>query len=182
MRGRKRATLFPAGTIERAVILSIAPAVPGDSPQLAALLAQSLPPGWPAADIAASCGDANRAVLKAANGAELLGFAILQFAADEAEILSIAVAPQARRLGVASSIMKAAICICEEKLISSVYLEVAEGNGGALSLYAKFGFRVAARRENYYRAARPEPETALIMRLDMKRGAAQINRRTGSTL
>ncbi len=182
MRGRKQGTLFPARTIERTVALSVVPAPPQDAPDLAALLAQALPPGWPAADIAASCGDANRAVLKAVNGSVLLGFAILQFAADEAEILCIAVAEEARRNGVGASIMKAAIGACEDKLISSVYLEVAEGNRCALSLYGNFGFRIVARRENYYRTARPAPETALIMRLDIARGAAQINRQAGITL
>jgi len=156
-------------------------ALPSDAPDLAALHAQALPPGWPAADIAASCGNANRIVLKAADGAALLGFAVLQFAAGEAEILSIAVAKEARRQGIAWSIMEALAGICREKLISCIYLEVAESNSGALRLYGKLGFREFARRENYYQAARPAPETALIMRLDIKRGSAQIDRQTGST-
>ena len=56
---------------------------------------------------------------------------------------------------------------CEEKLVSSVYLEVAEGNRWCLELYGKFRFSAL------FRAARtitepegPAPETALVMRLE----------------
>ncbi len=159
----------------------IAPALPPDAPGLAALLAQALPPGWPASDVAASCVSANRAVLKATEGGAPLGLAILQFAADEAEILTIAVAEEARRMGAGSVLLDAALEICREKLISCVYLEVAMGNSAALKLYARFGFCEIARRQNYYQAARLVPETALIMRLDMKCGVTQIDRQTGRT-
>jgi len=113
-------------------------------------------------------------VLKAVGGG-LLGLAVLQFAADEAEILSIAVAEEARRQGVASSMMEASIAAFAQKLISHIYLEVAEGNGAALKLYEKFGFRVFAQRKNYYQASRPAPVTALIMRLDTGRGLSPID-------
>ncbi len=146
----------------------ILPALPADAPDLAALHAQALPPGWPAADFAASCASENRIVLKAADGAGLLGFAVLQFAADEAEILSIAVAKEARHNGIGSAILVACTAECERKNISYLYLEVAEGNGAALKLYRKFGFGVLARRPNYYQAGRSGPETALIMRLETK--------------
>ena len=100
----------------------------------------------------------------------MLGLAVLQFAADEAEILSIAVAKEARRQGIASAMMTACIAGCNKKLVSHIYLEVAEGNGPALKLYEKFGFGVLSRRPNYYLAGRSEPEAALIMRLETKRG------------
>ncbi|MGO8953270.1 MAG: ribosomal protein S18-alanine N-acetyltransferase [Rhodomicrobium sp.] len=160
--------------------IDIKRALPSDAPDLSALHDQALPPGWLVADIAASCGDTSRIVLKAVNGAVLLGFAIFQFAADEAEILSIAVAKETRRRGIGSSLMEAAIAACQKKLISRIYLEVAEGNAAARRLYEKFGFLVIAHRKNYYQAARPAPETALIMRLDTGRGLSQIDRQTGA--
>lgn len=145
-------------------------ALPPDAPALAALHAQALPSGWPAADFAVSCSNPTRIVLKAEDGAAMLGLAVLQFAADEAEILSIAVAKEARRHGIASAMMTACIAGCNKKLVSHIYLEVAEGNGPALKLYEKFGFGVLSRRPNYYLAGRSEPEAALIMRLETKRG------------
>ncbi len=158
--------------------LNITRAIASDAPDLASLHAQALPPGWPAADFAASCNNANRIVLKASDGESLAGLAVLQFAADEAEILSIAVAEEARRRGVASAMMKACAAACEQKLISHLYLEVAEGNGPAQKLYAKFGFRLLAHRKNYYQAAGSAPVTALIMRLDIQRGLSPIDQKT----
>ena len=151
----------------------ILPAEPADAAALAALSAAALAPGWPAADFAASCADPNRAVLKAMDGAALLGYIVLQFAADEAEILSIAVAKEMRRRGAGSAIMRAAASTCRERGISAVFLEVAEDNGAARGLYESCGFKLAGKRKDYYQAARSAPATALIMRLDMPRAQAQ---------
>jgi ribosomal-protein-alanine N-acetyltransferase len=149
-----------------------------DAEALAALHAKALPPGWPAADFAASCNNANRIVLKAAAGAPMLGLAVLQFAADEAEILSIAVAEEARRRGIGSSILKASIAACRQRLVSYIYLEAAEDNAAALNLYGKFGFSTIASRKNYYEAKGAAPVTALIMRLDLRRGLSSIDWKT----
>ena len=143
-------------------------ATAGDAHDLAALYAEALPPGWPAPELAAACTDANRAVLKAADSALLHGFIILQFAADEAEILAIAVAKDRRRLGYAASLLRGGIRACQSQFSSCIYLEVAESNVPARKLYEKFGFLVIGRRENYYRTPSSAPETALIMRRDTK--------------
>jgi [ribosomal protein S18]-alanine N-acetyltransferase len=157
-----------------ALTIRILQALASDAADLAQLHAQALPPGWPASDIAAFCGNSRRIVLKAMDGAVPLGFAILQFAADEAEILTIAVAQEAQRKGAGSAIMEKAIAICEERSMSCIYLEVAENNGPALRLYGKLGFSMFAHRKNYYQSARLAPETALIMRLDIKHSLSQI--------
>jgi ribosomal-protein-alanine N-acetyltransferase len=125
-----------------------------------------LPPGWSAAELSAYCGREERIVLKAAEEAVVHGFAVLQLVAGEAEILTIAVREQKRREGIASCLMEAAIELCRAKLISCIYLEVAQGNGPAFSFYEKFGFRTFASRKNYYQSAGTVADTALIMRLD----------------
>ena len=150
---------------------TIVAATADDAQGLAALYAEALPPGWPARELAASCADANRAVLKATDGAHLHGFVILQFAADEAEILAIAVAKDRRRLGYAASLLGGGIRACQSQFTSCIYLEVAESNTPARKLYEKFGFLVVGRRENYYRAPSSVPETALVMRRDAKHPA-----------
>jgi [ribosomal protein S18]-alanine N-acetyltransferase len=164
---------------EHFLVVHVSQAVPGDAPDLARLHAGVLPPGWPAADIAAFCGGSNRIVLKATNDAGLLGFAVLQFAADEAEILTVAVARQAQRRGAGLAMMDKAIAICRERLISCIYLETAESNGPALALYEKFGFSTFTRRKNYYQSASPAPGTALIMRLDITHSLSQIEPKSG---
>ncbi len=145
-----------------------------DVPRLAALHTEALPPGWKDADFAAYCGSVNRIVLKAGDEQNLLGLAVIQFAADEAEVLTLAVSKAARRKGIGFSLMKTAIETCQRLLISSIYLEVAESNEPAKSLYTRCGFREFARRENYYQSASPAPESALIMRLDINREVSQV--------
>ena len=147
----------------------IGEATAADAGDLAALYDEALAPGWPAWEIETACTDPNRAVLKAADGAQVHGFIILQFAGDEAEILAVAVRKSRRRLGHAASLLGAGISACERRLSSCIYLEVAESNTPARKLYEKFGFLVAGRRKDYYRrSASSTAETALIMRRDAK--------------
>jgi [ribosomal protein S18]-alanine N-acetyltransferase len=140
-------------------------AVDADAEQLAALYASALAPGWPASELAACCSDTSRALLKAAEGERIHGFALLQFAADEAEILAFAVARESRGQGCAASLMRAAINLCAIRFVTCIYLEVAETNDPARRLYEKFGFAGVARRKDYYRSASSAPETAIIMKL-----------------
>ena len=166
MRGRKQTMSSPLTPIESRAAISGATAA--DAESLAALYAEALPPGWPAQELAAACAGPNRAVLKAADGARLHGFVIVQFAADEAEILGIAVTKAQRRRGYAASLLQAAIRVCQSRFASCIYLEVAESNTPARKLYEKFGFLVSGRRKNYYRLSGSASETALIMRRDVE--------------
>ena len=137
--------LFDAPSVNRlSPSWLIREAAAGDATRLAALHAQALPPGWPAEDFAASCGDAGRALLTAAKGGEPEGFILLQFAADEAEVLALAVADDRRRQGCAASLVRVAINLCASKFVTCIYLEVAESNNAARSLYEKFGFSLVA--------------------------------------
>jgi polysaccharide biosynthesis protein PslH len=73
---------------------------------------------------------------------------------DEAEILNLAVAPEARRSGVGTALI-------ETLEAMEVFLEVRESNTAAQGLYSKLGFRVVGRRDGYY----DDPaEAALVMR------------------
>jgi [ribosomal protein S18]-alanine N-acetyltransferase len=134
-----------------------------DAPALAALHTAALPPGWPAETFAGYCGASNCQVLKAFDRLGPCGVAVLQFAADEAEILTLAVSENHRRQGAGSKLLAAAFDLCRKTDTSRIYLEVAEGNAPALSLYAKFGFEAVGRRPGYYNSGNAEPETAIIM-------------------
>lgn len=175
MPNRRQGTSSHAKAIRGVSAFPITKATPADANELSALHACALPPGWSSPEIAAYCGETDRMVLKAANFAGLHGFAVLQFAADEAEILTIAVRHASRRQGVASYLMETAIGLFGEKSVSCAYLEVEEGNIPARSLYEKSGFRIFARRKNYYRTAGAGMATALIMRLDIGGGLSQVN-------
>jgi len=144
-----------------------------DAEALCEMHAANLYGEWPASDFAASCGNSNRLLLKATDHGALIGFALVQFVAGEAEILSLAVAKEARRSGVGSAILSECVVVCRREFVSYIYLEVAEGNGAAQRLYQKYGVTVVARRQNYYQAGRSEPENALVMRLGTDRAYVQ---------
>lgn len=78
------------------------------------------------------------------------GFIVWRVAADEAEIISIGVAPDARRNGIAETM----IFLMEQELkkqsIVNVFLEVSEVNTPAKNLYKKCGFKPTGRRPKYY--------------------------------
>ena len=78
------------------------------------------------------------------------GFALYRTAADEAELLTIAVAPADRRAGLGAALLGA--CEAGARLAGAarMFLEVAEGNAAARGLYARAGYRECGRRRGYY--------------------------------
>ena len=84
-------------------------------------------------------------------------------AADEGEILNLAVAPAGRRRGLGRALVEAMLEALRTRGIRQVYLEVRESNSSARALYASRGFKEVGRRKAYYR--RPV-EDAIVLRLD----------------
>ncbi len=88
-------------------------------------------------------------VLACLNGT-VVGFGGFAQVFDEGHIMNIAVDPDSRRQGVASSIMDEMIRIGTERGIRSFTLEVRQSNDGAIALYEKKGFTLAGVRKKYY--------------------------------
>ncbi len=95
----------------------------------------------------------------------IVGYLLLSLAADEAEIVTVAVRPSLRRRGIAATLLKEALSCARDNGASHCYLEVRESNLAAQRLYEKMGFVVVGRRKMYYSA--PE-EDALVMKLSME--------------
>jgi ribosomal-protein-alanine N-acetyltransferase len=91
------------------------------------------------------------------------GFVLVRVAADEAEILTLAVVPDGRRAGRGRALMSAAEAYAVEKGALEIFLEVAEDNAPALNLYAGLGYAAVGRRPAYY--PRPGAQTcdALVL-------------------
>jgi ribosomal-protein-alanine N-acetyltransferase len=92
------------------------------------------------------------------------GFALGQVMADEAELLTIAVAPTDRRRGLGRQLLGAFLSACAARGAATVFLEVDAGNAPALSLYHSAGFREAGRRRAYYHAPDGSSTDALVLR------------------
>jgi ribosomal-protein-alanine N-acetyltransferase len=96
-----------------------------------------------------------------------LGFVIGRIAADEAEILTLAVAPWAQRLGIGRRMVEGLVRAVKRAEVRRLHLEVAADNAAALALYQKLGFAEVGRRKGYYvRKGRP-PVDALLLALEL---------------
>lgn len=78
------------------------------------------------------------------------GFILMQSAADQAELLSIAIRRKYQRAGLGRALLHQAISACQEKGARSIFLEVAEDNQTAWQFYKKYGFIDYDRRPGYY--------------------------------
>lgn len=98
----------------------------------------------------------------------LRGFAISRIAADEAEILTIAVEPSARKRGVGRDLLHEHLQRATLAGAGTMFLEVDAENAAAIALYHRFGFAQVASRAGYYRRPDGKPATALVMRRELK--------------
>lgn len=98
---------------------------------------------------------------------QVAGFALTRSAADEAEVLTVAVRRHLRNRGVGWRLLLAAIGQARLDGAEKLFLEVDETNASAIALYRRLGFVEVARRGAYYRDARGQPSAALVMRLDL---------------
>ncbi|MEI8393424.1 MAG: GNAT family N-acetyltransferase [Rhodospirillaceae bacterium] len=78
------------------------------------------------------------------------GFSLLRVAADEAELLTIAVLPDARRSGLGSRLLAAGMVGAAGGGAVTLFLEVADDNNAARALYQQAGFTKVGRRPGYY--------------------------------
>jgi len=133
-----------------------------DPAHLAEIHASAFDAGWGAAAIQA---------LLDMPGAEVEvephGFLLWRRAADEAEIVTLAVRPEARRQGLGGRLLDRSVSRAKAQGVARLFLEVAHDNDSALALYASRGFEQAGRRPAYY--ARPDGARAdaLILALNL---------------
>jgi ribosomal-protein-alanine N-acetyltransferase len=99
---------------------------------------------------------------------EPLGFVLGRAAAGEAEVLTLAVRPAARRAGAGRALMHALAATAAGRGAEYLFLEVSEANAAARALYAALGAAEAGRRRRYY----PDGSDALVLRLDLSPGGA----------
>jgi len=96
-----------------------------------------------------------------------LGFLILRTAAEEAEVITIAVHPRQRDRGIGKKLMEAGLFRLYGERCEHLFLEVDAANESALLLYRSLGFREVGRRKGYYGNSDGDG-TALVMRIDLR--------------
>ncbi|MGH6771665.1 MAG: ribosomal protein S18-alanine N-acetyltransferase [Xanthobacteraceae bacterium] len=143
-------------------------AQPRDAVAIAALHAVSFNRGWSEEEIDRLLIDRQVVTHRAAIGTRFAGFIMSRMAADEAEILSVAVTPARRGRGVARRLLDMHLRRLAGLGVRVVFLEVGEQNDAARKLYRRASFREAGRREGYYVDFAGKRSAALVLRRNLQ--------------
>jgi ribosomal-protein-alanine N-acetyltransferase len=110
--------------------------------------------------------------LLAADGDDgrLAGYGMCAVAADQGEILNLAVDPASRHRGLGRALLEAMLDGMRQDGVTAVHLEVRQSNHAAIRLYTLAGFRSVSLRRAYYRNP---TEHAVTMTLDVMAENAQ---------
>lgn len=92
------------------------------------------------------------------------GFLVGRVAADEVEILTLAVRPEHRRRGIGGALVGFAGAHAAGLGAAAMFLEVGVSNAPARALYGARGFLPVGERRGYYASGTGPPEDAIILR------------------
>jgi [ribosomal protein S18]-alanine N-acetyltransferase len=118
---------------------------------------------WNAADFSGFLADPLCFLLTEGDAGFLLGRAV----AGEAELLTLAVAPEARRLGLGRKLVVRFLYQARLRGAEAAFLEVSAENTGAIALYESAGFARSGRRPGYFRTPDGRRLDALAMRREL---------------
>lgn len=95
------------------------------------------------------------------------GFLLGRAVAGEAELLTLAVAPEARRLGLGRRLVARFLYQSRLRGADRAFLEVAADNPAAIALYESSGFQRAGTRRGYYQSPEGQRIDALVLARDL---------------
>ncbi|HET7305664.1 MAG TPA: ribosomal protein S18-alanine N-acetyltransferase [Segeticoccus sp.] len=98
---------------------------------------------------------------------QVTGYAGLDLAGEVADVMTVAVAPDARGRGVGATLVRWLVSRARACGAAYLMLEVRADNQPARALYDRFGFRQLHVRRRYYQ---PGDVDALVLRADLRDG------------
>ena len=116
---------------------------------------------WSESSIASELDNPLSFWLVAVENGLVLGYVGSQSVGEDADVMNLAVSPDARRRGIGLSLMSQLIAQLKRRKVKSLCLEVRASNQSAMALYRKLGFSQVGLRPKYYR--HPQ-EDAVILR------------------
>ena len=138
-----------------------------DAASFAALHAAAFPRGWSEDEFERLLTDRIVVAHRAIASGRIAGFVLTRLAADQAEILSIAVAASWRGRGLGRRLIDLHLRRLAAFGVKALFLEVDDANAPARRLYARSGFYEVGRRGAYYPQASGPPSAALVLRRDL---------------
>ena len=135
-----------------------------DIDAVAALEAESFTNPWPRDTLVWELrnSDVTRAYLVRDAAGAIAAFCVCWVIFDELHINTLAVAPAARRRGLATALVRHVMADAAASGATRATLEVRASNAAALALYQRLGFHVAATRPGYY--AKPQEDALILWR------------------
>jgi len=94
---------------------------------------------------------------------EPVAMMVYRVAFEQADVITIAVRPAFRKLGIAKKLLTEAISHCAALGAKKLFLEVEVGNDPAIKLYENYGFKHIGRRKLYYQQPDGSLTDALVM-------------------
>ena len=94
----------------------------------------------------------------------MLGYAVMMFAVDEAELLDIAIAARFQRHGWGRKLLEEMLALARRNEMVRVVLEVRASNAAAITLYRHAGFADIGLRREYYPAENGREDAILMGR------------------
>ena len=140
---------------------------PEDGPILARLHSQSFESGWPEADFATYLRSDQTTDQVWVLDDPPVGFIVVRYLVDEAEILTLAVESAGRRQGRGAALLRAVCEALSQLGVGRLFLEVAVDNEAAIGLYRRHGFVDQGVRRAYYQRRGGERVDALVMAYDL---------------
>lgn len=124
-------------------------ATPDDLEAMAAVEAAAAAHPWSAHALAATLSTPTTVAFVADQGG-ITGHVVASQVADEGEIFTIAVHPDARRQGLARALLDAVEACWRDSGVATGWLEVRVDNAGAIALYEATGWSRTGTRRGYY--------------------------------
>ena len=139
------------------------PIVSGDLARIAVIERANFPDPWSRDAFVETLGraDVHGLAIEDAQG-RLVGYGVCALAADEGEILNLAVDTAARRQGLGRRLLAAMLKWLREGGARRVFLEVRGSNAAAISLYLAAGFQRLGVRPAYYRRPTEDAVTMVM--------------------
>lgn len=113
---------------------------------------------------------ASRYWIAADESGALIGYGGVKVGGDQADVMTIGVAPQARGRGAGAAILDALLDWARQAGAAEIFLDVRPSNEGAIALYNSRGFVEIGRRPRYFRNP---VEEAVEMRAPLTRAGAK---------
>ena len=133
-----------------------------DIEYIASLEAKVFPDAWSVQSVQETLGQSQAFITVAEERDRLVGYCIIYYAMDEAEIARIAISEDARRQGIGKGLLDYTCECCREREIERLLLDVRESNEGAIAFYKGYGFQTDGIRKNFYQS--PQEHAVLMSR------------------